>query len=520
MAIFKNTFSKTMVLSVAFAAAALIGQDLAAMKQNNPCKSSIVTRKQAHLNAALAHQNPAVTNPIKSSIVTRRQAHLQAQTNEPINTNKRLRPNQNLPDEPVTKKPRLSTTKPVKSVAESKNISEIFGPLACKQNIYINQKPSSIKTNWDRQYWPKKKKAEKNLPLYSDFFKNTAATKSQSARLALEQIITNLESNIQGFIDYLYANDFVTTQLENADNDAMDLDDVASIIERYNKFLRLFFLPENTDTNEYMFTVANNFFQYCFGTKTYPNFKKYLNNENYFPILRLIYSVINEWFSASGWNDWSFDCLVQLKEEADRGKTIYYIAGGCDIHHLIDSGIYNITIIDPFLPSQEKFYVPGWEWFVKNANPQNGIGDTIIFDKHKIMLKRVTYKEDGTFNAKLSTGKKCKIPQSETVWKVTDMEKKDKHLGYIKIQRRFCNENDFLTDPQKAVLISFNELYCIATTDEVCRWGLDVSKINAKSEFYIKQLHKPVSTKIIHNMHDAEDENIKFQFCKLGCDAQ
>src|SRR5207248_2696049 len=123
-----------------------------------------------------------------------------------------------------------------------------------------------------------------------------------------------------------------------------------------------------------------------------------------------------------------------------------YIAGGCDICKLIDEEIYNITIIDPFLPSQEKFYTPEWEWFVKNSNSHNGLSDTIIFEDQRITLKRSVYEENGSFEAKLSTGNVCSIPNSLTVWEVLDMEKNNKPLGTIRIERRFCNEQDFVSN--------------------------------------------------------------------------
>lgn len=465
------------------------------------------------------------------ALVTTTFAHLGAMnlgqktnTNGTTSPKKRTGQIQNLDKNSIRKKKRLNNTEDLdnneiivieqKNIAESKNAEEVFNTLATTQTVYRKQDLRSMKNILDNKQYKQMLKTAKNehnqvLDPYETFLKNVDPM----------EIIELLEGNIKQFIAYLYENNFANAKIKSLDSKAINKDEISSVINRYNTFIRLFFLSNlDVDTDEYMFTVANKFYEYCFAQKTYPAFKKLLDNQDYFPILRLIYSVINEYFSAKGWNDWSWRCLEQLKQEADSDKRIYYIAGGLDIFRLIDEGIYNITIIDPILPSQEKFYAPDWEWFVKNSNDQNGIGDTIIFQDQGVILKRSSYEEYGTFEAKLSTGKTQNVPKSLTVWEVLDMDHDNKCLGTVEIERRFCNEQDFVSNRERALLVSFNELFYITTADKDDCWGLNLSKFDLNLKLFVKQLHKPITKQVVLNMNNADSEDHKFQFCKLGSD--
>jgi hypothetical protein len=208
-----------------------------------------------------------------------------------------------------------------------------------------------------------------------------------------------------------------------------------------------------------------------------------------------------------GWQHWHVDTLQALKKEADAGKEILYIAGGTDIYQLFKSGIYNIRIIDPMLPTQPKYYSDGWEWFI------NGDEATFSCGKKKLRMKRAGYKKiGGSFSLTLSNDKKVKIDKSITTWHLLDGKKK---LGEIVFERRLTDQKDFKVKKKQAILLSSNELYFIAAPKESDGWGIDPRKFDEKIKIYIKQLQKPVNKAIVCNMR-YEIKQEEFAFISLG----
>lgn len=403
-------------------------------------------------------------------------------------------------------------------VSSCKNAEQYFGALAVYQDVYKDCDLTSMKQFLDDSYWAHRAKIEQKctstMQYFQDFF----------ASIEYNTLYDLLQHDVQAFVDYLSTHNFVTAKLEAYDIKQIE-SHIGKVVSRYNIIMRLLFLKELTgkkkksfpDTNTYLFTVANHFFDYCFRASSYRKFESLLQDKKYYPIIRLMYSVILEAFVQTGWKDWSEECLLKLADKAKSGKRLVYIAGGCDIYRLVERGIYNITIIDPFLPTQESFYLTDWEWFVRNTQSENsGISDVLEFEDHNIRMVRVSYVEFGTFTAKLSTRRKKILPISKTIWQVHDTEH-DKVVGTVELERRFCNENDFTPAQDKFLLMSFNELYFVSTTPDNGGWHLDHQKMSSDLQIFIKQLNQPVGIDCITNIRKAEATD--FNFCALGAQA-
>jgi len=221
-------------------------------------------------------------------------------------------------------------------------------------------------------------------------------------------------------------------------------------------------------------------------------------------------------FSATGWHNWSSQCLKNLKQAADEGKRIVYIAGGSDLYQLITRGIYNITVIDPQLPSQPKYYTNEWAWIMKGAGQDGGRGDQIVFEEQKITMTRVGYLEvQKPFKARLEDGQVISINPSKTTWMITDKE--GKQLGTYILERRFVEQNDFKTTDDRALLISFNELFFIALPDALNGWRIEPSKFDDNFTMFVKHLHEPVAKAEVCNIRTAAMLNASdFKFICLG----
>lgn len=291
--------------------------------------------------------------------------------------------------------------------------------------------------------------------------------------------------------------------------------DVNSVINKYKYFAQLLCAhPNQTEEDSALFSLSNRFFEFCFSDKTWDQFKPMLADTSVYPINRFLYSTMWYHLVGDGWRNWSTACLDTLKQKSDQGKEIVYVAGGVDIRELLKHGIYNVTVIDPMLPSQGIYYTDGWEWLIKGTGRKSGKGDQVAlnFDNKKLTLVRVHYKEQGEFEAKLSTGALAKLHKSITQWEVHD--DKNKTVGKITFDRRFCDQNDFKQDDKKVNLVSFNEMYYIALPKELGGWGIDAEKFADNQHLFVKQLRNPVDKKILAHIKDAEKS--AFKFIKLG----
>lgn len=290
--------------------------------------------------------------------------------------------------------------------------------------------------------------------------------------------------------------------------------DMNTIIEQYNSLYSLLFAhPDPRMRHQYLFNLANRFYDYCFSPETFNDFQKLHLTKGNFSITRMLYTTTWFYLAGNGWKTWHQNSLDALKKSADQGKQIVYIAGGSDIYQLIKSGIYNIKNIDPQLPSQPKYYADDWQFLVHGQ-----LGDTIhfTFDDRNIVMERTDVQTPGTsFKVRIATGEIIEIPHSTTTWKISDG--KGAKLGQYIIDRRFCNQLDFVKEPQKTVLMSFNELYFIGLPALLGGWGIEPSYFDGNLEIVVKQLHKPITKQHAVNMRIAAMLNATdFKFIALG----
>ncbi len=342
----------------------------------------------------------------------------------------------------------------------------------------------------------------------------------------LEKFYDLLEHDMPAFVEYLKEKKLGGIALDKLD----DKGNFDFMMDRYNAALDLFFpFDEEREQEKWLFAVANRFFRFCFEQESFDYFHSVFKRKAYRPIARLLYSVIWENLSGEGWKFWHAQCLDRLKQDFDAGKEIVYIAGGCDFYRLIEHGIYDITIIDPLLPrTQHTYYIPDWAWFIKGSGKRAGIGDELVFsfDEQKsktkaqtgkkkaqktIVLKRARFEQFEDFKAKLSSKSTVTIPKSVTVWDVHEVSSgRKKKLGSITIDRRFATQDDFKRSPKKSFLMSFNELYFIATPASLGGWGINPARFDKDFSLSIKQLAQPVTRQMIKHMREIEKADIDF----------
>lgn len=319
-----------------------------------------------------------------------------------------------------------------------------------------------------------------------------------------------LEYDMPSFITLLHN----TTQFTNAPKITIDQE-----IDRNNMLCTLLFsLYNKEEQHEYLFALANRFFEYCFHPATNTLFQTLFTNKEAHYIIRFLYAII--WFklAGEGWSCWSQESLTLLKKHHDDGKKIIYVAGGSDILQLLKSEIYNVTIIDPQLPSQPKYYIDSWEWLIKGDGDNYGITDTITLTTHTnatITLTRRQYNlSNETFNATLANNQTITLTQSTTTWEIHN-EQGD-YLGCYTFERRFINQEDF-AQPNTLFLMSFNELFFISATPSCNGWNIKPALFPSGDIFIIKQLSKPLNKEIIGNMRMANLMNKNdVKFIQLG----
>jgi len=319
-----------------------------------------------------------------------------------------------------------------------------------------------------------------------------------------------LEYDMPSFIT-LFHN---TTQFANSTKISIDQE-----IDRNNMLCALLFsLYNKEEQHEYLFALANRFFEYCFHSATNNLFQTLFANKQAHHVIRFLYAII--WFklAGEGWSCWSQESLTLLKKHHDEGKKIVYVAGGSDILQLLQSEIYNVTIIDPQLPSQPKYYIDSWEWLLKGDGDNYGINDTITLTTHShatITLTRSQYNlSNETFNATLANNQTITLSQSTTTWEIHN-EQGD-YLGSYTFERRFIRQEDF-AQPNTLFLMSFNELFFISATPSCNGWNIKPALFPSGDIFIIKQLSRPLNKEIIGNIRMANLMNKNdVKFIQLG----
>lgn len=320
-----------------------------------------------------------------------------------------------------------------------------------------------------------------------------------------------LQSDVGGFIDVLRKTNFLSPETVVIEERG-ELSH--NTIEKYNSLYQLIFAHSNEIIHQqYLFSLANRFYEYCFSQKTFLEFEKLLLNKASYPITRMLYSVIWLNLAGNGWKHWHEESLKILKARADQGHKMVYIAGGSDLYQLVRSGIYHIKNIDPQLPSQPKYYADDWSFVL-----QGDINDQIIFnfDNKHIYMVRTGFERPGTtFKVRIATGEVLEIPHSITTWTFFDAD--HTKLGEYVLERRFCEQSDFVHEPGKTLIMSFNELYFIALPNILNGWNIEPSHFDDDCSIVIKQLRNPVTKQMIVNMRIASLLNATdFKFIALG----
>lgn len=286
-------------------------------------------------------------------------------------------------------------------------------------------------------------------------------------------------------------------------------DTFRTVLNRYTGLFNTLFTLQ-IGTHEHTFAIANRFVEFCFGEKTFPEFKKIMQEKTTQPLGNLFYAGMWQQLAGCGWKYWHQDALKTLQQEYESGKTIVYIAGGSDIYQLIANGIYNVTVIDPQLNgAQDDYYADDWTWLLQGNGANDGIGDELIFEANskKIIAKRLRVDKGKRFGVQLEAGNKI-LPQTSTVeWGIFE---DGFRRGTLTFERRLATQEDFLYSEKKALLMSFNELYFIAAPTEYDGWPIDPEKFPAHFIMHIKQLRKPITSIMITNMTWVEKKRLAF----------
>lgn len=419
------------------------------------------------------------------------------------------------------------------SAAEKKRAEDVFKKWIDSQTIMrklsiasmAHELDDTFTQNFKAIYEHKLKLLNSLNPVLSTLTNNNISDSGYTIKTpldpAIKDILTKmysyLDSDMQGFINFMRATPLVSRGLVEYENVHTDTTDST---DKYNALFHMLFAHKNPEmSTEYLFNVGNKIFDYSFGEQTFPSFQKLLLDKQAYPLTRMLYAVAWYNLAGSGWVKWSEESLKTLKLMADQGNQIVYIAGGSDIYQMLERGIYNIVNIDPQLPSQPKYYTTEWEYLLSGKGSDHGIGDTIEFsfnDGRKIFMERTGFKLSGaTFKARLANKEIIEIPHSVTFWTITDANKNI--LGQYILDRRFCQQADFAMAPKKTLLMSFNELYFACLPDFLGGWGISPCKFPTDFSAVIKQLHNPVSRQVAVNMHIASLLNCSdFKYIALG----
>jgi hypothetical protein len=185
---------------------------------------------------------------------------------------------------------------------------------------------------------------------------------------------------------------------------------------------------------------------------------------------------------------------------------------------MLRSGVYRIKNIDPQLPSQPVYYANGWEFIIRSAEADGGIGDKIIlpFPEGTLIMERTGFNLTGqTFKARLNNDSIIEIPRSITTWTIS--KESGEVVGSYELDRRFCSQEDFNPTADETLLMSFNELYFISLPNFLNGWQIEPNKFPEDLDIIIKQLRKPVTRNMVFNMRIASLLNAAdFKFIALG----
>lgn len=310
----------------------------------------------------------------------------------------------------------------------------------------------------------------------------------------LIQLVASAHGDMPLFLQYL--KEFQFSEIPHAS--------MTEQINTYNALMTLIFAHEKEEEQyNILFALANRFFEFSFSASTAQAFQQMLLTKQHQPLIRMMYSIMWEKLAGNGWKNWHEKSLHALKQEADAGKTVVYLAGGSDIYQMITHGIYSIHIVDPQLPTQPKYYADQWDWLIKNnTHVDGGLGDQIIFNDQNLIMERVFFQELGSsFLMQLSNGSSIKLPQSVTQWDILNHE--HQIIGRVIFERRPVVQEDFIVYPHTTLLMSFNELYFIALPKNLGGWGIEPAQFGDNFQMTIKQLCSTITRQTVCSMRAA-----------------
>lgn len=411
--------------------------------------------------------------------------------------------------------------------AVTKHEMEVFGKWHAWQQVYNDRVASEFKNEFgDRFVAALKEQYEKSLsvtkqlvPLMfnltggqigSDGFQ-LVTPMNEDMKKTYALLYDQMENNFPAFIETLIRSNIAYSGIDEQENGAhYDL-----VIEKYKALDRLLFpCSDEFKQNEFLFSLANRMFECCYSDENFVLFQNILTNRSLYPLARFLTASIWYQLVGDGWKHWHANTLNAIKEQVSQGKEVYYLAGGTDIYRLLSDGIYNITVIDPFLPTQVRFYSEGWEFLI-----DSGLNDEIRFgpDSKSIKMKRIDFQEGELFFVKLQTNNIVTLRKNVITWHVFD--RNDKQVGRIIFMRRPVVQADFTELDKRCFVMSYDEMAFLGMPDMLAGWGIEPTCLPADLTIYVKQLRKPVTRNVILNLRIAGMLNLSdLKFINIASD--
>lgn len=415
---------------------------------------------------------------------------------------------------------------PVLVQATSLLPGEIFEKWAKIQYIVQDHDLVDLVPSLDDAYLARfKKNYEANLPLLRTLqpllSKITDGAINEKGYLFQPPMSDGMRSNIATLLEMLDQNPVELVAYLQAFNfkDISETTDKSQnfnfTVEKYKAFVRLLLSTKTPRMDEeFGIALANRLTEMCYELETFPAYQATMQHAEHHSIARMLHTII--WYNiiGTGWKLWHADCLRAIKDAAAAGKRIKYLAGGNDVYTLLCQGVYDITVIDPFLPSQARYYANGWEWLLSGA-----INDEIVgpFGDQELKLVRTKQVEGEPFIAK-SGGQFVSLKRFTTTWTVYNAVT-DKELGTIVFERRFTQQGDLVPDDACVFLMSYDEFIYLGLPSLLDGWGITPNSIDPNFTCHIKQLRKPVDRDFLNNLRIASITNYAdLKFINLASD--
>ena len=311
----------------------------------------------------------------------------------------------------------------------------------------------------------------------------------------LARVYKSIDKTPALFIESLKTSGFASEKInEEEESKSKNFNET---IEKYKALTRAIFAQKNTfSEDECLFAFANRMFEYCFEPATFPHYREILLEHSFAPISRFLQGIIWYYLIGDGWKHWHKNTLESIKQKHDDGHEIVYIAGGNDLLQLLKNGIYNIRVVDPFLPPQARYYSKGWEWLIKGKKNDE---ITCDFSDKRIVLRRTSIEDGEDFWARLSSDKFIELKKCETKWTIYEADN-NKEVGTLTFDRRCVTQKDMELKEKKVLLASYDELIYQALPNMLDGWGIDTKKISPEQKIYVKQFRKPIDVNVLNNM--------------------